>query len=93
MHPAAHPLNFLLIQGLIRLPLFYVLGLSPQALCTEKARRGARADPKEPCTVATAGRHTREKKPALRLSHHAPQPLTAGLRRMDWKEKDLDHAS
>jgi len=32
MHPAAHPLNFVLVQGLIRLPLFYCLGLSPQAL-------------------------------------------------------------
>lgn len=32
MHPAAHPLNFLLVQGLIRIPLFYWLGLSPQAL-------------------------------------------------------------
>lgn len=37
MHPAAHPLNFLLIQGLIRAPLFYALGLSPQALFTVSA--------------------------------------------------------
>jgi sterol desaturase/sphingolipid hydroxylase (fatty acid hydroxylase superfamily) len=40
MHPAAHPLNFLLIQGLIRLPLFYGLGLSPQALFTVSALIG-----------------------------------------------------
>ena len=32
MHPAGHPLNFILIQGLIRIPLFYVLGVSPEAL-------------------------------------------------------------
>jgi sterol desaturase/sphingolipid hydroxylase (fatty acid hydroxylase superfamily) len=32
MHPAGHPLNFILIRGLIRIPLFYFLGLSPAAL-------------------------------------------------------------
>jgi sterol desaturase/sphingolipid hydroxylase (fatty acid hydroxylase superfamily) len=32
MHPAAHPLNTLLIQAVIRVPLFYWLGLSPEAL-------------------------------------------------------------
>ena len=32
MHPAGHPFNFFLLQGLIRLPLFYVLGVSPEAL-------------------------------------------------------------
>jgi sterol desaturase/sphingolipid hydroxylase (fatty acid hydroxylase superfamily) len=37
MHPAAHPLNFILIQGLIRTPLFYFLGVSPAALCAASA--------------------------------------------------------
>jgi sterol desaturase/sphingolipid hydroxylase (fatty acid hydroxylase superfamily) len=32
MHPAGHPLNFILIQGIIRVPLFYALGVSPEAL-------------------------------------------------------------
>ncbi len=32
MHPAGHPFNFFLIQGLIRLPLFYALGASPEAI-------------------------------------------------------------
>jgi len=32
MHPAGHPLNFILLQGIIRIPLFYVLGTSPPAL-------------------------------------------------------------
>lgn len=32
MHPAGHPLNFILIQAIIRVPLFYVLGLTPEAL-------------------------------------------------------------
>jgi sterol desaturase/sphingolipid hydroxylase (fatty acid hydroxylase superfamily) len=32
MHPAGHPLNFFLLQGLIRVPLFYFLGVSPEAL-------------------------------------------------------------
>lgn len=32
MHPAGHPLNVFLLQGLIRIPLFYVLGVSPEAL-------------------------------------------------------------
>lgn len=32
MHPAGHPLNFFLLQGLVRVPLFYFLGVSPEAL-------------------------------------------------------------
>ncbi len=32
MHPAGHPFNFLLLQGLIRIPLFYFLGATPEAL-------------------------------------------------------------
>ncbi len=32
MHPAGHPLNFILIQGIIRVPLFYFLGVSQEAL-------------------------------------------------------------
>jgi sterol desaturase/sphingolipid hydroxylase (fatty acid hydroxylase superfamily) len=32
MHPAGHPLNLIIIQGLLRVPLFYVLGLSPEAV-------------------------------------------------------------
>ena len=32
MHPAGHPLNFLLVQGVVRIPLFYLLGVSPEAL-------------------------------------------------------------
>jgi sterol desaturase/sphingolipid hydroxylase (fatty acid hydroxylase superfamily) len=32
MHPAGHPLNLIVIQGLLRVPLFYVLGLSPEAV-------------------------------------------------------------
>ena len=32
MHPAGHPFNLLLLQGLIRLPLFYWLGASPEAV-------------------------------------------------------------
>jgi sterol desaturase/sphingolipid hydroxylase (fatty acid hydroxylase superfamily) len=32
MHPAGHPINFLLVQGIIRIPLFYALGVSPEAL-------------------------------------------------------------
>jgi sterol desaturase/sphingolipid hydroxylase (fatty acid hydroxylase superfamily) len=37
MHPAAHPLNFILIQGFIRIPLFYFLGVSPAALFAASA--------------------------------------------------------
>jgi sterol desaturase/sphingolipid hydroxylase (fatty acid hydroxylase superfamily) len=37
MHPAGHPLNFILIQGLIRIPLFYFLGVSPAALFAASA--------------------------------------------------------
>ncbi|MFM9863372.1 MAG: sterol desaturase family protein [Micropepsaceae bacterium] len=32
MHPAGHPLNLILIQGVLRVPLFYVLGLTPEAV-------------------------------------------------------------
>ena len=32
MHPAGHPLNLILIQGVLRVPLFYVLGLPPEAV-------------------------------------------------------------
>lgn len=32
MHPAGHPLNLILIQGVLRVPLFFVLGLSPEAV-------------------------------------------------------------
>lgn len=32
MHPAGHPLNLIVIQGLLRVPLFYALGLSPEAV-------------------------------------------------------------
>lgn len=32
MHPAGHPFNFFLIQGLLRLPLFYALGATPEAI-------------------------------------------------------------
>lgn len=32
MHPAGHPINFILLQGLIRVPLFYALGVAPDAL-------------------------------------------------------------
>jgi len=32
MHPAGHPLNFFLLQGLLRLPLFYALGATPEAI-------------------------------------------------------------
>ena len=40
MHPAGHPLNFLLLQGLIRIPLFYFLGVSPEALFAATAVMG-----------------------------------------------------
>lgn len=32
MHPAGHPFNFFLLQGIVRVPLFYFLGVSPEAL-------------------------------------------------------------
>lgn len=32
MHPAGHPLNLILIQAIIRVPLFYALGLPPDAI-------------------------------------------------------------
>ncbi len=32
MHPAGHPFNFFLLQGLLRLPLFYGLGATPEAI-------------------------------------------------------------
>jgi sterol desaturase/sphingolipid hydroxylase (fatty acid hydroxylase superfamily) len=32
MHPAGHPFNFFLIQGILRLPLFYVLGATPESI-------------------------------------------------------------
>ena len=32
MHPAGHPFNLFLIQGLLRLPLFYALGATPDAI-------------------------------------------------------------
>ena len=32
MHPAGHPLNFFLLQGLIRIPLYFFLGVSPDAV-------------------------------------------------------------
>lgn len=32
MHPAGHPFNAILIQALIRVPLFYWLGASPEAI-------------------------------------------------------------
>jgi sterol desaturase/sphingolipid hydroxylase (fatty acid hydroxylase superfamily) len=37
MHPAGHPFNFVLIQGLIRLPLFYALGATPEAVYAASA--------------------------------------------------------
>jgi sterol desaturase/sphingolipid hydroxylase (fatty acid hydroxylase superfamily) len=40
MHPAGHPINFFLLQGLIRIPLFYVLGVSPEALFAATAITG-----------------------------------------------------
>jgi len=40
MHPAGHPLNFLLLQGAIRIPLFYLLGVSPEALFAATAITG-----------------------------------------------------
>ena len=40
MHPAGHPLNFFLLQGLIRIPLFYILGFSSETLFTATAIMG-----------------------------------------------------
>ncbi len=40
MHPAGHPFNFFLIQGLLRIPLFYVLGASPEAIFAASAMIG-----------------------------------------------------
>jgi sterol desaturase/sphingolipid hydroxylase (fatty acid hydroxylase superfamily) len=40
MHPAGHPFNFFLLQGLIRIPLYYVLGFSPEALFAATAIMG-----------------------------------------------------
>jgi sterol desaturase/sphingolipid hydroxylase (fatty acid hydroxylase superfamily) len=40
MHPAGHPLNFLLLQGIIRIPLFYVLGCTPETLFAATAITG-----------------------------------------------------
>lgn len=37
MHPAGHPFNFFLIQGLLRLPLFYALGSTPEAVYAASA--------------------------------------------------------
>jgi sterol desaturase/sphingolipid hydroxylase (fatty acid hydroxylase superfamily) len=37
MHPAGHPFNFFLIQGLLRLPLFYALGAAPEAVYAASA--------------------------------------------------------
>jgi sterol desaturase/sphingolipid hydroxylase (fatty acid hydroxylase superfamily) len=40
MHPAGHPFNFILLQGLIRIPLFYLLGFSPETLFAATAIMG-----------------------------------------------------
>jgi sterol desaturase/sphingolipid hydroxylase (fatty acid hydroxylase superfamily) len=40
MHPAGHPFNFLLLQGVIRIPLFYLIGFSPEALFAATAITG-----------------------------------------------------
>jgi sterol desaturase/sphingolipid hydroxylase (fatty acid hydroxylase superfamily) len=40
MHPAGHPFNFFLLQGIVRVPLFYVLGSSPEALFAATAIMG-----------------------------------------------------
>jgi sterol desaturase/sphingolipid hydroxylase (fatty acid hydroxylase superfamily) len=40
MHPAGHPINFILLQGLIRVPLFYALGLTPEAVFAVSAITG-----------------------------------------------------
>jgi sterol desaturase/sphingolipid hydroxylase (fatty acid hydroxylase superfamily) len=37
MHPAGHPFNFFLIQGILRLPLFYALGATPEAVYAASA--------------------------------------------------------
>jgi sterol desaturase/sphingolipid hydroxylase (fatty acid hydroxylase superfamily) len=40
MHPAGHPINFFLLQGIVRIPLFYFLGVSPEALFAATAIMG-----------------------------------------------------
>ncbi len=40
MHPVNHPFNAFWLQGLIRIPLFYVLGASPEALFAATAVMG-----------------------------------------------------
>jgi sterol desaturase/sphingolipid hydroxylase (fatty acid hydroxylase superfamily) len=40
MHPAGHPINFFLLQGIVRIPLFYALGVSPEALFAATAIMG-----------------------------------------------------
>jgi sterol desaturase/sphingolipid hydroxylase (fatty acid hydroxylase superfamily) len=40
MHPAGHPFNFIFLQGLIRIPLFYFLGISAPALFAATAIMG-----------------------------------------------------
>lgn len=40
MHPANHPFNVFWLQGLIRIPLFYVLGATPEALFAVTAVMG-----------------------------------------------------
>jgi sterol desaturase/sphingolipid hydroxylase (fatty acid hydroxylase superfamily) len=40
MHPAMHPINFLLVQGVIRVPLFFFLGISPEAIFAATALIG-----------------------------------------------------
>jgi sterol desaturase/sphingolipid hydroxylase (fatty acid hydroxylase superfamily) len=40
MHPVNHPFNAFWLQGLIRIPLFYVLGASPEALFAATAITG-----------------------------------------------------
>jgi sterol desaturase/sphingolipid hydroxylase (fatty acid hydroxylase superfamily) len=40
MHPAGHPFNFFLLQGIVRIPLYYFLGTSPEALFAATAMMG-----------------------------------------------------
>jgi sterol desaturase/sphingolipid hydroxylase (fatty acid hydroxylase superfamily) len=40
MHPASHPINIFLLQGLIRIPLFHFLGTSPDAIFAATAIMG-----------------------------------------------------
>ena len=37
MHPAGHPFNFILLQAVLRLPLFYWLGATPEAIFAASA--------------------------------------------------------